>query len=552
LCLRGCFIIINPSFPPEENEKKVRKEIEMNTRRVSVLFIFTFLFLLALSSLALAEIHTTQNMTWTYYHVDGKTSRSFYPSNAFRYLYEGNVNFKSLLKDYELFGNIDYRSTDDRTVDTQDFSVERMYMGLRKEGTEALIGDFYQNFSEYSLGNALKGLKLSLGDETSSRLILVGGMDTPKWEDLWEKRQSDSSTRRYVWGSRLENTLLRGDLSLNFNYAGANDDYAYTSSSAAPMLVNVFSTDGKYKINDHLLSYWELAQSFTDEDTRKDEAKVKNDGAYKAGIDLNLRDYSLSSVYSRVGNHFNTTGGFNTQDLETMNFDGIWYLPLKIKFNHFLHMDRDNLSKTKTTTTNQLNPGGKFTFRIPWEIDLQLGGDLRKRFSTDKTVNQYTQRYTTSISRDFRIFYSTLGYTKSYVRNRVTLAQERDVDTYSLSLDGSFYLKAVKYAWSLMQDVSYDYYLQARKADIVLAPSVGLKVLLPSTLCLEGKIGFSDNNYYTNDTDSNNSNYFFAISRDIKKDLSFQISYDRRSHRYTDGDNNYGENLLKGQLSYKF
>ncbi|MCM8763234.1 MAG: hypothetical protein NC829_02565, partial [Candidatus Omnitrophica bacterium] len=152
-----------------------------------------------------AELHITQDLSGIFYSVEGNKERSFYPSHDIDYLYEGSIDFKNPFKDYELFGNIEYRATDDRLVDVQDFSIERMYFGLRK-GTllEVLGGDFYANFSEYSLGNALKGLKLTLGNEKTSRLTVVGGLDTSRWEDLWENRCDDSATRSYVWGTRLE------------------------------------------------------------------------------------------------------------------------------------------------------------------------------------------------------------------------------------------------------------------------------------------------------------------------------------------------------------
>jgi hypothetical protein len=329
---------------------------------ISLIFFSAFIFV---AQAFAVEFHTTQDISGVYYHVDGKTDRSFYPTNQADYHYEGSVDFKEKLKDYELFGSINYRSTDDRLVDHQSWSIERMYMGLKGMNKEFLMGDFYSNFSEYSLGNALKGFKVSVGDEKSSRLIVVGGIDTAKWEDLWEQRQEDSASRRFIGGARLENKLLSDKLSLNFNYGYGRDDPSYIAATANPMLINVFSVDGKYTLNNHLAFFSKIAQSYTDENTHDEEFKTKSDRAIKVGADLNFRDYTLTSVYSRVGNHFNTTGGFAAQDLETMNFDGILFLPKKVKLIHYLHMDKDNISKTKSTTTKQLNPGGKFSFNLP-------------------------------------------------------------------------------------------------------------------------------------------------------------------------------------------
>lgn len=522
----------------------------MKSRSVSCLSLF---FLLIPSFCLFAEIHGTQTISGVYYHVDGDKSRSFYPGNETDYLYEGAINFtKETFAGYSAFGDLEYRVTDDRTVDLQDASVERMYIGFKKQAQEILLGDFYSNFSEYTLGNSLKGLKVSIGDEKSSRLLLVSGIDTSKWEDLWEKRQEDSSTRRYVWGARLENSLLSNKLNLNFNYGGARDDKSYVSSSVSPILVNVFGMDARYALGQYLSLFGEIANSFTDEDTRKDEEKTKNDYALKGGFDLNLKDYNLTTLYSRVGNHFNTTGGFSAQDLETLNFDGIWFMPLKVKFTHYLHMDRDNLSKTKTTTTKQLNPGGKFAFKLPLDFNFDLGADMRKRFSVDKTTNGKTYTYTSSLARDFGLAYGTLRYTKAVVSDKVSAAQERDSDTVSLALDGSFTFKDVRFSWNAGEDIVHDYYKEAGKSDMLLATNLGMKAVFPSTLTFQLRTTLADNDFYIHSSDSNNADYYFSVSRELRKDLTFDVSYQHKSYRYFGGDNNYAENFVRSSLSYKF
>jgi len=504
-------------------------------------------------SLSSAEIHSTQSISGVYYHVDGDKSRSFYPGNEADYLYEGTFDFSKIsLKEWEAFGNIEYRATDDKLVDRQEFSIERMYMGLRAPGKEILVGDFYQNFSEYSLGNALKGLKVSIGDEKTSRLIMVGGLDMSRWEELWETRQDDSSTRRYVWGARLENSLFNEKLALNFNYGGARDDPAYMATTTNPIMVNVFSIDAKYKINQILNTYGEIAQSYTDTNLNDGAAPTKSDRAYKLGLDLNLKDYSLSSVYSRIGNYFNTTGGFSAQDLETINFDGLWFLPFKTKLTHYLHMDRDNLSKTKTTTTKQLNPGGKLSFSLPFSLNWDVGFDLRKRFSVDKTINQKTYTYSTNLSRDFRILFASLGYTKGIIVDRVSADQERNTDTYTLALDGSFGIKQTKLSWNISENIIHDEYKQVAKADFISSTNVGLKLVFPSTLTFEGKVILGNNDYYVNASDSDTTDYYFAVSRDLAKDLAFIVSYQHKGYSYTGGDTNYAENFIRTSLTYKF
>jgi hypothetical protein len=212
-------------------------------RRLIIYIIFIAACLLAAAfSIAEAEVSSVQSFSWNYYSVEGNENNSFYPSNESDYLYEGNFHYNNIFKgNNEFFGNIDYRSTDDKLIDSQSVSLENMYLGIKSKAGEFLTGDFYSSFSEYSLSNALKGLRLTLDAEKQSRLIILAGFDTAKWEDLWEERCDDSLNRRLVWGTRLENNLLNNKLALNFNYAGARDDSAYV---ATPLMTNIFSLDG--------------------------------------------------------------------------------------------------------------------------------------------------------------------------------------------------------------------------------------------------------------------------------------------------------------------
>ncbi|MDD5614463.1 MAG: hypothetical protein PHQ54_05280, partial [Candidatus Omnitrophica bacterium] len=309
-----------------------------------------------------AEISGSQDVTLNYYSVSGNKSNSFYIDGDFDIIYEGNIDWKHLTDADEFFGSLYYRATDDKNTDPQEFSIEKFYLGLRNQDREYLLGDFYANFSDYSLGNALKGIKLDLGLQSEHRLIIVGGMDTSQWEDLWEKRCDDSRNRSYVWGVRLENSLLEKKLGLNLNYGGKLDDRAYFSSSNSPVFVNVLSLDTSYMVNDALKLSGEYAYSLTDEDIRDSSLKDKGDPAFNLGLEYNISRYSLTTDYSRIYSHFNSTGGFTSQDLEAFGLNGIWFMPFNIKCTHYLNADRDNLTKAQSTTTKQLNPGVKFGF----------------------------------------------------------------------------------------------------------------------------------------------------------------------------------------------
>ncbi|MCD6402523.1 hypothetical protein J7L36_01570, partial [bacterium] len=460
-----------------------------------------FVLIFFLPTFVFAEVSGTQDLSVTYYHVDGNRTNSFYPKDDTDFLYEGNIDFTIPLSNNDFFGSLVYRVTDDRLDDPQDISLEKFFIGLSSDWFEVLGGDFYSSFSEYSLGNALKGLKLKLGGEEGFHFESVVGIDIPKWENLWEQR-CDDSAKRYIWGFQLGNNFFDQRLTVNFNYGGALDDEAFLISGSPQLLIHVISIDGNYRINDILESSFEIARSFTDEDKRSDEIKTKSENAYKVSLDLNTQNYSLSTTYSRIGSHFNTTGGFSTQDLEALSFDGVWFLPRNVKVNHYLHIDRNNLSK-HSTTTKQINPGVKFSVILPSDLNCEVGFDLRKRFSVDKSTNEKTYTYSLSLTKDFKFFSTNFGYVKTIVRDKVNSSQERIVDTFSLGFDGNFDMEEVKVGWNLSEDLTHDEYKDICEADFTLTHSFGLRLDFTSMLSLEAKVILSDNDYYLNTSDNN-------------------------------------------------
>ncbi len=500
---------------------------------------------------ACAEIQGQQDLTITHYGVSGNEDNSFYENGDWDYVWEGNFDFSYPLGEKEFFGSISYRATDDKNTDPQDISLEKLTLGLKSDVMEFTIGDFYHTFTDLSLGNALKGLRLELGGEGSTHLVVLAGIDTAKWEDFWERRCDDSTTRRYVWGIRLKRGFWNKRLTLGLNYGGARDDTAYVASGTSPIQMHVVSVDGNFSLTDYLTISGEYAYSFTDEDVTDSSVKTKGDSGIKLAVALNTTRYVLNTEYSRMAPHFNTTGGFAAQNLESFGIDGVLYLPGSINFNHYLRWDRDNLDKS-TTTTKQINPGCKFSFQLPLQTSAEVGMDIRKRFSVDKTTNETTSSYFLNLGRDFKIFYATLGYTRTSVDDKVDASQERTMDDVSLALDGSFDIKNVRFSWNIAEDLHHEDYEEVKEADLTLNHSIGLRLEFPSSLVIDGKLTINDNDYYINTSDSYIINYSLSISRNIKDNLSFLISYERKEYDYADVTQNYAETIATAKLSYVF
>ena len=505
---------------------------------------------------AFAEIHMRQDGSLTSYYVHGAQERSFYPRSQTNYLYENETDFKKELKGGdELYGDIYVRSTDDRLIDKQSVSLEKFYIGMKNKSRDVLLGDFYSSFSEFSLSNALKGGKLELIGEHGFRYIVVGGIDTARWEDIYgEKRCEDSQTRRYVWGNRLETAYFDDALRINYNYGGAWDDWAYFSQSQSPMHVEVGSIDWLLEVSKSLTLRGEMAGSFSKTNQRSSDVEGKFDNAFKAAFDFRTEPYEMTGEYRRVGTHFNTTGGFSAQDLESLFFDGVVYIPHNVRLVHYLHMDQDNLNKSKATTTKQINPGAKLSYKWPWDINTDLGWDMRRRFTTDTTVGDLTNVYSAGFSKDFQVCYFTAQYSRTIVENYKDAQQDRARDSVILGLDGDYKVKNVKFFWNLGEDIQLEQYSKIGecKQDLLLTHSGGLKIVFPSTLTFNSKISFNENSYYIDQTNSTVNKYHFSISRDLIKDLVLSFNYDQNDRFYKQPDSDYFEIVMTGRVNYRF
>lgn len=502
------------------------------------------------------EFHMRQEGGVNVYNVYGNVERSFYPKHKTRYYYENEADFtKDAGGGNTLYGDFFWRATDDRLLDPQDgFSVEKVYVGIKNENADAILGDFYAAFTDYTVTNALKGLKLELMKPGKFRLISVGGIDTPRWEDLWENRTEDGAARRYVWGQRMENFYFDDKLQVNYNYGGAWDDWATFSEGVPPLYVQVGSVDWKIQLYRELAFRGEWAISYSDEDSRWSEVDPKTDRAYKFGLDYADERYEFAAEYSRIGPHFNTTGGFTARDLESWLYDGTVYLPLDMTLAHYLHIDRDNLNKARETTTRQINPGAKLSFRLPRSWKADLGYDMTRSVSTDTLAGQLTNIYTAGLAKEFDWCYFSAQYTHTVVEDYKNAEQDRVRDGALIGMDGDLTLANVRFFWNVGEDITVEQYPKVGgcKQDFLITHSGGLKAVFPSSLTFEGKVSFNDNNYYLNPSDSNVNKYRFAVSRILPKDLTASFAYEQNEYYYAGGDNNYIEMLMFGKLACKF
>ena len=154
-------------------------------------------------------------------------NKSFYrPGGNFRQEIDLKIS-NTALKNVNLDGFISARTTDDKYVDSEQVSLERLYLNLEEKDKKYSLktGDYFSYFSNYSLSQSLKGLKGNYKIENSLgdlNLVSVWGTNKQRWNDFWRAMDGESYTR-YVSGLRVEQLLNSRKAKMGFNFVDSRD-----------------------------------------------------------------------------------------------------------------------------------------------------------------------------------------------------------------------------------------------------------------------------------------------------------------------------------------
>lgn len=517
------------------------------SKKLLYVIVISFFF----SANAFSQIRVQEDMSIITYQVSGNRSQSFYPKNQTRYLYESKIDFENTLNKNTFYGNIFYRSTDDTLVDPQSFSIEQMYFGCKNDKMDFIMGDYYAYFSDYSLNNSLKGIKLETKKELFNTSILAG-IDTSRWEDLWEERNSDSATRRYVWGLNFNNLLFDKKLKVGINYAGARDDQAYFQDTDIYKDIQVCSLNLNYNLSNAVLVNAEIAESYRKADTSDLNLDPKWDNAYKASLGLAKEKYNMYLEYQKVGPHFETTSGFSSQDLESFRTDNSFQIAKNINLFLYFYTERDNLSNLKETTSKRINPGFRIQWSLKEDLNFNMGWDNLKEYTTDETTKATTRTISFGFLKSFKKFSTSGDYSFIKIDDKADTSQKRKKHNISLGLNGNINLNKVDLGWNLSEYIDLERVISVDDDNIVLTFSAGLNLRFLDRFNLDTQISITDNDYYTNENDSNIYHYAFSLSYLVKDNLDISINYEQDDNYYTDENNDYSERKIEIKLSYRF
>ncbi|MDT8287226.1 MAG: hypothetical protein RQ748_08970 [Elusimicrobiales bacterium] len=499
-------------------------------------------------------MNARQDLSIAVYEVGGNKERSFYRDDHTSYFYEGLVDFNEKTSDSsEIYGNILYRLTDDRLIDPQTASLKQMTVGYRDESKEIVAGDSMAYFSDYSLNNALRGLNARLKAGKRITVTLVSGVAAPGWDLFWKDLKGGGTAKRNVWGTRAETALLSdSSLIIGVNYGAGHDDAAYFAADQTYKRTDVFSSDFRYMVNGALSVRGEVARSFTEAYANGALSyDADSDGAYRAALEFNGGKVTANAQYDRADPNFETTGGFSAQDLETLQANGNVILTGSFTLSPYLSASRDNLKRTKTTTTERLNPGLRFAWRLSDDLNLGGGLDLRGEEAGDGSADNDAAALSFNVAKNWAGTTATLNYENGRVRDKVNADQDRDRNSASLGLNGSFVLGGASASWDLQENASLEKNISAGKSDLILSHSGGIGLALPKGLEIRARVALFTNNFYENANDSAAEEYTLSLAKKFGERADAYLDYSRKDNTFDDSGNDYSESKLNFKISYR-
>ncbi|MBI3504174.1 MAG: hypothetical protein HY059_04980 [Proteobacteria bacterium] len=329
------------------------------------------------------------------------------PAGSFLTLGKHTIDSIGMLLDYKPEGPavwqaaFDGRATDDERIDRKRLNIKRFYVKRDSDASGVVVGDFFASFSEYTLGKSLKGAQVSRKFSTGTQVTVLGGIDKPNWDDLWNHNRGESVDRQ-VWGARTQQTFLE-DGSVGLSGVVARDlraRYDDTSLEQDQRIVGVDWTLPQYR---KVSLSGESAYSFTRNDqpgldpvtAAPISTRTSQKGwAHKVRGRWSWGRFKTQDDFERVSPEYATTVGAASPDLAHFKTANTWtiYGPWKwIVLNYtYFHNNLNRQEGANISTTRMPETGLRyeapdwrpdFAFETKWryrEVVSSQNG-LRKR-----------------------------------------------------------------------------------------------------------------------------------------------------------------------------
>ncbi len=427
--------------------------------KVFILFLIPFSFF----SIASAFDYKNGSLDVNYYakfytnRITGNRERSYLES-GFQAYHELVINWNHRFSNSTLMeGYFEGIQTSDKNENDKEFALRNIYLKLTKEQLgEITLGDFSVNFSQYTLGTGLFGLKLNLNSDLMS-LCLVSA----------ENRRRTTfgvgdEYRRYTHGGRLQFNLFKRNFVVGLNFVNTQVDPSslHTNTGVSNYSNQVGGIDFDLRLfSDILQIRGEVARSRYDEDRDDPKVEAIYDNAYSLKIDfIPIQILSLYLSWERVEPDFNSVLGSAYSDNDQTQV-GFRFSPFEwFELSGYYLRQYDDIDNNKPYRTLSWTESVSLNIYPLYFIEgflqsfnLSVEGSKQYTYSRDhpRTTNTVDKVLSLTISQPISNFDLSFRFENRWYKDRIDSQQDSRSETYTGSLSASLNLLNIMWAVSL-------------------------------------------------------------------------------------------------------
>ncbi len=426
-------------------------------------------------------------------------------------------------------------------------------------------GDFYGDFSQYTLTQSLRGVQAAFKNEVQEVKIVAG---------YSQDADEGVNFRRYVFGGRSETLLAKEygpakDVRMGFNFVDSEDGHNTIQNDSGIL----DASNRVASVNSHVLLWdktdieGEMAQSWSDEDTSDGSATDRRNGT---ALRLNSNTKFSKKAKARLGYEW-VTAGFNSLSGSSVpdrinvtsrfdyKFDRIWSMDAGYRLN-FDRLDSSALPVRTTTQTPRValnwNPESEdwllqdYESRFFWEQRRRTSSEESNTGQIDYLSNDY------GFENDFRV--QDVRFDSGW-----TIRTENDdLDKTNNILSNIGYLgmsMRKKFLGcvatpSLRYQMDYEALTEQEGRDLVNTVTAGLILDITDALRFEQNYSLETASHLLEDSDTCHFNAHLGLSYKIpaKEDVTLRLRYDHTGFAHPSALESFSEENFNADLLWRF
>ena len=470
-----------------------------------------------------------------------------------------------LQDDWNFLTNLRLRKTPDPKIDKRKdvhllgWTTELYNPFLRFTG-----GDFYGDFSQYTLSQSLRGAQAALKTDRIDGKLVAG---------YSQNADEGKSFRRYVFGGRSEFVLVKEqgpakDLRMGFNFSDNEDDHnSIDNSTGVPDASNrVGSLTGHVLLWDKSDIDGEFARSWVNLDTTENSGVAHTIGsAFRLNSATKFnKQAKLRLGYESVSSGFNTLSGSAVPDKVNITsrfdykFNQVWSLETGYRINYD-KLEDSSLTKRTTTQTPRvsLNWNPESENWLLKDYESRLFWEERRRGSTDNNAGQIdylSNDY--GFENDFKVRDVNFDSGWTIRTESDDLNKENNVlaNTGYIGMNMRKKFLGTTATPSLRYQLDYENFPKEEGRDLTQTVSAGLNLEITDSLRFEQRysIETASRLAYDSDTLRLNAHLELDYKLPVKEDVTLKVRYDHIGLNHPSALNTFSEENLNTELLWKF